>query len=305
MTADAETHPPVAPMGADGSGRGWGVFTLAALAVAWLAATLWSVHATLGGSHAVQALNQAALALPVVVTSSLVAGVAVGSVAARPLGRRVPRIVAGLGGGLLTGLVVAALILIGYGTTSALVVLAAGVGTASLLGGAISAARPPAVVEAAVAGVLAWFVVGLLQGAFYSPLLTVFGAGNSAASQVTASNRLALAAAIVGGVLAGIVAYRYLRPRAGGLRWPAYLAAGAGPGLLLLLATVVTLVAGGRLRSLAAASSEADQAALGWSSAVGLNTTMVVLFVGAITTTIAFGRTLQPETPETGPDQTS
>jgi hypothetical protein len=288
-----------------GAGHGWVPGVLAALAVAWLAATLWSVHATLAGSGGVQALNQAALALPVVVTASLVAGVAVGFAAVQLLGPRMPRIAAGLGGGLVTGLVVAALILVGYGTSSALVVLAAGVGAASLLGGVVSVARPPAVVGGAVAGALAWFLLGLMEGAFYSRLLGLFGAGQSAASRVGASHRLALTAAICGGILAGLVAYRYLRSRAEGLRWPAYLVAGAGPGLLLLLADLVTFVVGARLRSLAGASSEADRAALRWSGDVGLNTAMVVLFVGAITATIAFGRTLRPETPDTGPDQTS
>jgi hypothetical protein len=306
----------------DGAGRGWAPGVLAALAVAWLAATLWSVHATLSGSGGVQALNQAALALPVVVTASLVAGAAVGFAAVDLLGPRVPRIAAGLGGGLITGLVVAVLILLGYGTSSSLVVLATGVGAASLLGGVISTARPSAIVGAAVAGALAWFLLGLMEGAFYNRLLSLFGAGGSTASQVSASHRLALTAAICGGILAGLIAYRYLRPRAEGLHWPVYLAAGAGPGLLLLLADVVTFVAGARLRSLAAASSEADRAALRWSGNVGLDTAMVVLFVGAMTATIAFGRTLRPaaepetpdaqrhtpeagQTPTTGPDQTS
>jgi hypothetical protein len=282
-----------------GSGRTPGV--LAALAVAWLAATLWSVHATLAGSTGIDALVQAALTLSFVVSAGLVAGVAVGFAAAQLLAPRVPRVAAGLGGGLLTGLVVAALILAGYGTTSALVVLAAGVGAGSLLGGAISAARPPAIVGAAVAGALAWFLLGLVKGGFYNRLLTLFGAGKTPASRITADHRLALTAAVCGGVLAGAVAYRYLRPRAEGLGWPAYLAAGAGPGLLLLLADLVSLVAGARLRSLAAASSEADRAALSWSGNLGLNTAMVVLFVGAITAMIAFGRTLRPETSEAEP----
>jgi hypothetical protein len=283
--------------------RDWSPAVLAALAVGWLGATLWSAHGTLAGSSGVQALNQAALALPFVVTASLIAGVAVGFAAVRLAAPRLPRVVAGPAGGLVTGVVVAALILVGYGTTSSLVVLAAGVGAASLLGGAISAVRPPAIVGAAVAGALAWFLLGLMEAAFYSRLLAFFGAGTSAASRVDASHRLALATAVAGGILAGVVAYRYLRPRAEGLQWPAYLAAGAGPGLLLLLADLVALTAGAQLRSLAAASSEADRAALYWSSNVGINTAMVVLFLGAITAMIAFGRTLRPETPEDEPQR--
>ncbi|GAA1816982.1 hypothetical protein HC028_10660 [Planosporangium flavigriseum] len=318
MSADETDMAPADPA-ADGVRRDWTPGVLATLAMAWLAAVLWSAHKALAASTGVLALNEAALALPTVVSAGLVTGVAVGFAAAHLLGRRIPRIAAGLGGGLLTGLVVAALILVGYGTTSALVALAAGVGAASLLGGAISTVRPPALAGAAVAGALAWFVLSLLANGFASRLLTVFGADGSTASQANAAHRLTLTLSVAGGLVAGLVAYRYLRPRAEGQRWPTYLAGGAGPGLLLLLADLVALVVGARLRSLAAASSEADRAVLSWFNTVGLNTAMVVLFVGATTAMIAFGRTLRPETeaespetespetesPETGRDQTS
>jgi hypothetical protein len=305
MTADAETYPDASPASADDGGRGWGVLALAGLAVAWLAAILWSAHATVTGTDGdrVLALNRAALALPSVVTASLVAGVAIGLAAVELAGRRLPRPVVAVGAGLLTGLVVAALILIGYGTTSALVVLAAGVGAAALLGGALSALRPGVIVGAAVAGTLTWFLLGLAQGAFNDWLLGVFGAGSSAASRVDATSRLLLTVAVAGGIAAGLVAYRYLRPRGPGLRWPAYLAAGAGPGLLLLLANAVAFAAGARLRALAAASSAADSAALQYVGMAGINTALVLMFIGAITAMIAFGRTLRPVTPE--PAQTS
>ncbi|GII23582.1 hypothetical protein [Planosporangium mesophilum] len=294
-----DAHSPVstdvAETEAEGTGRGWATGVLTVLAVAWLAVTLWSANATLSGSTGVQAIIQAALTLPVVVTASLVAGAAVGLAAARPLGARVPRVAAALGGGLLVGLVVAALILAGYGTTSSLFVLAAGVAAAGLLGGAVSAALRPPVAGAAVAGTLAWLLLSVLISGNYNRLLRLFGGGQDLASQVNAVHWLGLLVAVVGGVVAGFVAYRYLRPRGEGLRWPAYLVAGAGPGLLLLLAGLDAAATGARLRSLAAASSEADQAALHWSSNVGLNTAMVVMFAGAITAMIAFGRTLQPE----------
>src|SRR5262249_7218386 len=153
---------------------------------------------------------------------------------------------------------------------------------------------------------VAWFLLGLVQGALGDELLGLFGSGTSAASQVHATSRLLLTVAVSGGVLAGLVAYRYLRPRAAGLRWPAYLAAGAGPGLLLILANVVARIGGARLRGLAAASSGADSAALHYIGTAGINTALVVLFIGAISAMIAFGRTLKgPEAP-TGPDaQTS
>jgi hypothetical protein len=308
MTADAhpDTRPDVTP--GDDRPAGRAVFVLAGLAVAWLAATLWSAHATITGSGGddLLALNRAALTLPSVIIASLVAGVAVGLAAIAVLERRgraltrLGRLAAGAGAGVVTGLVIVALILTSYGTGSSLVVLATGVGAASVIGGAVSAIPPDAIVGAAVAGTVAWFLLGLVQGALNDQLLGLFGAGNSAASRVHATSRLLLTVALTGGIVAGLVAYRYLRPRGEGLRWPAYLLAGAGPGLLLVLANLVALVGGARLRALAAGSSEADSAALHYIGTAGLNTALVVLFIGAITAMIAFGRTLK------GPDgQTS
>jgi hypothetical protein len=306
MTTDADTKP-YASASADDSARGPAVLVLATLSLVWLAATLWSAHRTITGfgDSEILALNRAALALPSIVTASLVAGVAVGLAAIHLVGHRLPRIAAGLVGGLVTGLAIAALILIGYGTGSALVVLAGGIAAASLIGGAISTLRPAGIIGAAVAGVLAWFLLGLLQGAFNDRLLTLLGAGNDPASRLQATSRLLLTVAITGGILAGLVAYRYLRPRGEGLRWPAYLAAGAGPGLLLLLANLVAFLAGAQLRALATASREADSIALRYIGTAGINTALVVMFVGAITAMIAFGRTLRPPTPEPEPGQTS
>ena len=81
---------------------------------------------------------------------------------------------------------------------------------------------------------------------------------------------------------------------AGVLRWPAYLVAGAGPGLLLLTAEVILRVGGRELLDLASALSEADavaQTALGTSR---IDNAIWVLFVGALTAMIVFGRTLGP-----------
>lgn len=298
MTADIEPDLDVAP--GRPADTAWPVYLLAALAVAWLAAMLWSANATvtgLGGDAAL-AVSRAALALPSVVTASLVAGVALGLAAIELVGRTrsvdpaAVRVAVGAGAGVVVGLVVAVLILATYGSGSSLVVLAAGVGAAGVLGGLVSAVRPAGIVGGAVAGTVAWFLLGFVQGALNDPLLKLFGAGDSAASRVHATSRLLLTVALLGGVLAGLVAYRYLRSRADGLRWPAYLAAGAGPGVLLLLANLVAMVGGARLRAIAAASSDADSAALHYISTAGVNTALVLLFLGAISAMVAFGRTL-------------
>src|SRR6266536_4021523 len=274
---------------------------LAGLALAWLAATLWSAHATLSGypRDDLLALNAAALALPVVISASLVAAVALGLVAVRLVGPRLAgdrlpaRLAIGAGAGLLLGLAVAGVLLAGYGTHSSLVVIAIAVAAVSLVGGALSGLRPDGIVGGAVAGALAWFLLGFVQGAFNDKLLDLFGAGESPASRVSATSRLLLTVALAGATLAGVVAYRHLRRRDTGLGWPAYLAAGAGPGLLLLLANLAALTAGMQLNTLAAATNAADRTALQLVRTAGINTALVVLFIGGIAAMIAFGRTLR------------
>jgi len=269
-----------------------GPVVLAVLGVAWLAATLWSAHATISEftTGDLVSLTRAALALPIVVTGSLVAGVALGLVLV-PLSP-LPRLATGATVGLVVGLAVAALILIGYGTSSALVTFALSLAAASTVGGLISGLRWPEIIGAALAGTLTWLLLGLVKGVFDDKLLDLFGAGDTPASRVTATSRLLLTVALVGALAAGLVAYRYLKPRGHGLTWPAYLLAGAGPGLLLLLANLVALGGGARLRAIAATVDGASTP-MTWTGLAGVNTALVVLFVGAIAAMIAFGRTLK------------
>lgn len=76
-------------------------------------------------------------------------------------------------------------------------------------------------------------------------------------------------------------------------RWPAYLIAGAIPGIMLLLAEAVTRLGGSQLLELAG-SNEADRTAFAWAGESRMNHALVVLFLGAIVATIGFGRTLPP-----------
>jgi hypothetical protein len=98
---------------------------------------------------------------------------------------------------------------------------------------------------------------------------------------------------VVGGVVAGLVAFSFLRRRDGGLRWPAYLAAGAGPGALILAAGMITEVGGAQLFRLASGVSADDRAALGFLGGQRLETAETVLFAGALTALVAFGATLR------------
>jgi hypothetical protein len=283
--------------------RDRGVAILAILALAWLAATLWSAHATIVGSgDAVLALIDAALALPTVIAASLLGGGAVGLAAVALLTRRAPaaaarwpvRYGAGLAGGLAVGLAGAALVLMVYGTPDAILVLAAALGGASLLGGIMAGVRPARAVAAALAGLLAWFAVGVIQGLFSGHLLNVFGAGSTAASQDAASKRLWLAIAVLGGIVAGAAAYAYLRRAQGDepWRWPVYLVAGGGPGLLLLAADLVTIVGGAQLLRVVGSISPFDRAVVAFLNESRIKTGLVVFFAGALTALLAFGRTL-------------
>jgi hypothetical protein len=275
-----------------------GPLLTAGLAVVWLAATLWSAHATItatAGNGAV-ALSAAALALPGVIISGLVAAAAVGLCTADALSRRIGsparRVAVGAAAGLVVGLVCAGLVIAGYGTTAALLVLAGAVATTGVVGGAVGGLRPAAVVGAALAGALTWFLIGLFESAYLNRLLDLFGAGDTVASQVRARSSLAFAVAVLGGVLAGAVAFAYLRRRRDtDRRWPLYLAAGAGPGILVMLADLVTAVGGGQLIRLAGSASGADRAALTYLGSVRWETAEVILFAGALTAMLAFGVT--------------
>src|SRR6266545_805512 len=269
---------PAAPAGR----RDRGVTILAMLAVAWLAATLWSAHATIvGPGDAVLALIDAALALPT-------------RRAPAAAGRWPIRYGAGLAGGLAVGLAGAALVLMVYGTSDAILVLAAALGGASLVGGIVAGVRPARAVAAALAGLLAWFAVGVIQGLFSGRLLNVFGAGGTVASRGIASDRLSLAIAVLGGVVAGAAAYAYLRRGQGdeSWRWPVYLVAGGGPGLLLLAADLVTIVGGAQLLRAVGSISPFDRAVVAFLSESRIKTGLVVYFAGALTALLAFGRTM-------------
>lgn len=285
------------PRGLD---RGAGV--LATLALVWLAALLWAAYGSIGDAPdgSTLALTQAALALPTVISAALVAGAAVAVAAVTLLARRrpavtrrtLPRLAVGLTSGTVVGSAALGLILFGYGDRSSTVVLAVAVLAAHALGGALAAIRPTVVLAAAVAGTLGWFALGLVQGAFHTPLLRLFGARDTAESWYAATGLLLFAVSLLGGLVAGLVAYGYLRRRGDGLHWPAYLAAGAGPGLFMLLSTAVTRLGGGHLLNLASGASEADATGAWYRGTASLSTDLVLLFVGAIAATVAFGRGL-------------
>jgi hypothetical protein len=304
MTKEQRSAPPASDLSDPPPVPGAG--TLAVLALAWLLAVLSSVRHTIGAAPEASELlvTQAALALPAVISASLLAGAAVGLVALNLVGRRAPGALirtgvpfgVGAAAGAATGLVGGAIpFALGYGRLTPILVLCAAVTTAATVGGLLAGVRHRVVVAAGLAGALGVFVVGFAVGVFDGGLLTLFGAGDTAESVVAANAWVALTASLVAGLAAGALGYAYLR-RGGGpqLRWPAYLVAGAMPGLLVLLAEAITRLQGARLFQAVSAASADDQAVLNYFNGARFNRAMIVLFVGALVAIFLLGRALRP-----------
>lgn len=270
-----------------GPRTGW----LVAGCVAWLAAILWVTHASIAVSGADIGLVNAAIALPNVVSACLLAGGAIGLTAASGFARRsmATRIGAGAVAGLVTGGLAGAYTFLTWGVGGPVTALAVMFGVAGVLGGALAAALPRTVATAGLVATLAVFVIGLGASLLKDRVV------GSSADLRSANGYFLAAVALISAVAAGLLAFWRLRRAtapAADLTWPFYLTAGAVPGVMLLLAEVVTRVGGARMVDLAVAGSEID--AYRFSAAAGsrLNHALVVLFLGAIAALVAFGRTL-------------
>ncbi|HEX6969979.1 MAG TPA: hypothetical protein VF174_14390 [Micromonosporaceae bacterium] len=274
---------------------------LAAAAVLWLAMTLWSALTALDGPAGdPMDMVELAIGLPAVVLAALVGGAGTALAAVRMLARRfhpgpVARFTVALGTGLLAGIAASATLVVVSGGGSTVMSLGAVVAAAATLGGASAGVRASAVVAAAVAATLAVFLVTVVRDVFTSELMQAFGAGDSPASQWTAQQRLAWVTAGVSGVVAGLVAFGYLRRTARSTaRGLAYLLAGGGAGLAHLLADVITRLGGARIIEAAGSLSASDALLHDLYGVARLNSALVLFFVGALAAMIAFGRTLGP-----------
>lgn len=278
-----------------------------ALAVAWLATILWVAHASIMADTRL-ALTTAAIALPTVIATSVVAGAIAGfatvtMLAARGAGivaRALPRVGIALGAGLVTSGLGSLAILLTFGAQTSVATLATAVAVAGALGGAIGALRPAEVTAAGFTAALAVLVVGFAVRLFHGPLMTLYGGGPgaNAASVNSASGFFLFTDALLGGLAAGLVAFWHLRSsRVTELRWPAFFAAGALSGVLLLLAEAITRVGGGPLLRLASSISDYDRESLSDAGIARVKYSLVVFFLGAIIAMIAFGRTLPRRRP--------
>jgi hypothetical protein len=297
-TAVVDEVPPPIP-GEWSSRVDGGTGFLLALGLVWLATRLWSAHANIhDAGDGLSRLIVAAYQLPDVIAASTLAGAACGVAsvawrdARRPGGSRRGRWLTGTLAGLVTGLLVGAAVVLGYGSHSPDLVLAASVLAACTLGGAGAAIPATKIVAAGVAATFGAFVVGVALNVFQTHIVDLFGPGTTAASHLAAANRAALAESLLGGATAGLIAFLRLRRRGADRRFLAYLGAGATPGILILLAEVVTRVGGAQLFTLARKISPADSTAVDYFGSSRINHALIVLFTGMIVALFAFGRTL-------------
>jgi iron complex transport system permease protein len=278
-------------------------FSSLALAIAgllWMAGLLWSARATITGrSDAMMEVTSTAYALPGAISASLVAGAAVALAVVAAVTRRrslgaTARFAVATGAGLLIGLL-GALSIVTINTEGwVYAVMAGSLAAAATIGGALAGFRVPGVVAAICWAAIAVFLVGVSLTFAQDVLFGMFGAGDSAASQVGAANWYTLSQATLSGLAAGLLVFFLLRgkPRP----WPWYALAGAGPGLLLVVGEVLTRTAGSRVLELAGKVSVLELTVQRMLSESRLNSAMIILFVGAITAVIAIGRTLKPRT---------
>ncbi|GAB2961639.1 hypothetical protein GCM10027280_58090 [Micromonospora polyrhachis] len=287
---------------------------LAVLAVAWLAAMLWSAQRTISSSSVdAMTITSTAYALPGVISASLIGGAAVGLTLTNLLAhwgvtRATPRFAGAVGGGLVTGLLAALAVTLSYGDGPTIMVLAGTAAAAATLGGIAGGLRNAPPVGAVVTAALAAYVVAPVLNLFEGPLMDLYGAGETEASRLAAANWYSRTGWIISGLVAGLVAFGYLRwarrrvltrdPGYAPLRWTGYLVAGAGPGLLLVIAEILTRTAGARVLELAGALSEADRAVQSMLGTSRVDYALGVLFVGGFVALIAFGRTLRPAAPD-------
>ncbi|BCL15828.1 hypothetical protein [Micromonospora sagamiensis] len=305
---DPSTGETTAPAGRPGPAPA--AVVLALLALGWLAAMLWSTRAAISSAQAgVTAVSLSAYALPGVISAALVAGGGVALAVTNLLARRgvdraTLRFVTATGVGLLVGLLTAVAINLVYPDNATTNVIAGTTAAAAVVGGALAGARTARVVGAVVTAALAVLVFVVAFSQVRDPLFELYGGGGTQEAMVGAARWVSRTESLLAGLVAGVVAFGYLRlarrrtlrrhPDAPAERWPAYLVAGAGSGLLLLLTEVIIRVGGRSLLDLAAALSEADAVAQTTLGTSRLDNAIWVLFVGALTAMIAFGRTLGP-----------
>ncbi|HEY8450918.1 MAG: hypothetical protein FWJ87_13350 [Micromonosporaceae bacterium] len=279
-----------------------GAGTIALLALVWLTVTVAGARLQVERAFDGSALSLARplFELPQVVTACLVAGTAVTLVARQlPAGRAgheeagrrraAARLGVAVVAGLAPGAGVAVPALLAYRDLPYLPALAGAMVGAALLGGLVAALPARTAVAAGVVGALGATVVAAVVGRFEPDLRRLFGAGDGPGAVLTASGRVVLVSGLLAGLVAGAAGYAYLRRADRGARWPAYLAAGALPGVLTLLGEAVARAGAAALVRLIGEASPADGTVWTYLAAVRINHGMVVLFAGALVAILLLG----------------
>lgn len=279
---------------------------LAFFGLAWMAGLLWSArHSIIAGDDVEMQVTSTAYALPGAISASLIGGASAALAVLNLLSRKrslgtTARFAISIGTGLVLGLL-GALVIVTINTAGWVYAVVGGtIAGAATIGGALGGFRVPRAVAAICWGGIAVFAVGFLINIL--PVYQLFSSGNSA-SQVTKAGWFGFLQAALSGLAAGIVTFlslRRARRTSDGtdVKWPLYALAGAGPGLLLVLAEGLARIGGGRVIDLAGQVSELERSVQTTLSGSRLNSALITFFIGALTAIVLVGRTLAPPPPE-------
>lgn len=284
--------------------------TLLVLSLVWLAVILGSAHLSIArdATQAAAAVGTAALALPGVILACMLAGTAAGLLGSARFADAdagwIRRVLVAIGGGVIIGLAVAAIITGQYGHGPAITVLAAAAIAAAAVGGAVTIVRPIGAIGGGLAAMLGMLAVGAGLALVQHPVKSLLGAGETIGSQVNAANGLFYISALLSGCAAGLIAFLFLRRR--GYRWPWVALAGALPGLILLASELVTRLGGMPLLSAVGQLSIFDKFMVDDSASHRFVNAQIVGFVGAIVAIVAVGVSMrspaaEPAEPEPQP----
>ncbi|MGY0231013.1 hypothetical protein [Longispora urticae] len=270
---------------------------LLGIGLAWLFALLWALRASLAESGGMDSgLISAAQNLFQLVAVVLAAGAAAGlcAVATLRFATTGPkRLAVSAGAGLLFGVLAGALALAMIRDTRSSAVIAVCLVAAALVGGLFAAIRPVRLIAAGIAGTYAAFLAKVILNIFGPKIAPLFGAGKTIDTVNAAENRMLLAFGVLAGIVAGVVAFRYL-VRGPALHWAAYLAAGGVAGFLAILSEGFAWLTAPRLVAPLADLSVIAEELLSTKIGPRVNSGIALLFAGAITATILIGRTMRP-----------
>ena len=257
---------------------------LAIGALASLAGVLLSLYSLTGMADGLDETGVMILALslfsPIIV--AMFAGGVGGVVASHFKGPRLPLTLAG----------VAAIALAAAGTAYALFSVDASIALAlglillgsALIGGLFSLPRTRLPVVAGLIGTLVLLALMFLRGLLESASVSLFS------DPLDQYGALGAAAPFATGLVCGFTAFMYLRSAKAGTRMVGYLCAGAIPGAIWLLSTVVAQAGVETVLSLGVDEVAAlDEAYLTLSFQWQYNGSMTVLFAGALCAVLAYG----------------